>query len=82
VNVISVLYKLIKREHQNIPPLFFTLPDTSTITSRIIVTKDREELTLTNSNLSEERHQVVGDTSGVLTQDTGRMGTGRVEVTK
>lgn len=58
------------------------LPDTCTIASRVIIAKDRQVLTLTNSNLSKERHQVVGNTSRVFTQNTGGMSTGRVKVTE
>lgn len=46
------------------------------------VTEDHQLLALAGGDLSEQREQVVRDTLGVLTHDTGGVGTGGVEVTE
>lgn len=46
------------------------------------IAKDHQLLALAGGNLGEQRKQVVGDTLGVLTHDTGWVGTSGVEVTE
>lgn len=56
--------------------------DGSAVVGVVVITEDEQLLALAGGNLGEEGQQVVGDTLGVLTHDTGGVSTGGVEVTE
>src|SRR5699024_9830176 len=50
------------------------------VVSRVIVTKDRQFLQLSDGYLGDIRHQVIRDIVGILTNAPAFMGTDRVEI--
>ena len=58
------------------------IPHTGSVRCIIIVTEYSQFLELSNSNLSNIGHQIVGNTIRILSHGTALMGTNRIEVTK
>lgn len=54
----------------------------STILGIIVSSKHRQGLTPANSNLLHKRHEIVWDTTGILTNMTARMCTNWIEVSQ
>src|SRR5699024_10849011 len=56
------------------------IPNPGTDRGWIVVAKDRKLIQLPNSNLSNIRHQVIGDVIGIFTDSPAFMGTNGIEI--
>ena len=56
--------------------------NTGAVGGGVIVAKDLNGLELTDGDLGDVRHQVVGDTLGILADQARRMGADGIEITE
>ena len=58
------------------------VPLAGTVRGVIVTAEDGQFFQLTSSHTANVRHQVVGDTIGIIAQQTGLVGTDRIEITQ